>query len=223
MNAYTDQFNRNRIVELKSFYVIANLINLISEQEKKYYLYFNFYQYVKLYEISKYENKMFFLLNFVEFNNESNSLSFNYKAFDEFDIRTLLENKKKYSLSKIKRENANDDLFIAFEFFAKKINIEFRKMQWSITTIEKRNEITKTWEIGKELEEELIDSILYSSSDSWTKLLNECLKKLNEPVPVLPKSGTKKKMKKKKIGIRSNSSTRRSSKTKIKKIFPIIK
>ena len=43
--------------------------------------------------------------------------------------------------------------------------------------IEYKNEIMKTWEIGNELEKELVNSIVDSGSDSWTKLLNECLKK----------------------------------------------
>ena len=62
--------------------------------------------------------------------------------------------------------------------------------------LENKREVVKSWEIGNELEKELVDSIVDSGSDSWTKLLNECLKKLNEPVPILP-DVTKKKIKKK--------------------------
>ena len=63
---------------------------------------------------------------------------------------------------------------------------------FSLVKIENKNEIKKSWEIGNELEGELIDSIANSSSDSWTKLLNECLQKLDEPIPILPKVHNKK-------------------------------
>ena len=78
--------------------------------------------------------------------------------------------------------------------------------------------IKKTWEIGNELEKELVDSIL-NVPDSWTNLMNGCLKKVNEPVPVIPRVKTKRK-KLKKLFNRSNTIlsniSSRSSKSKRK-------
>ena len=224
LNVYTDQFNKNQIIQFKSFYVIINFINLILEQEKKYHIYFNFFQYVKFYEISKYSSKINFLSNFLEINNELNTLNFNFRAFDEFDINNWLDNIKKFSGEKYKNIFISDDYYREFDLFSKKINIEFRKPKWSIIRLEKRNEITRTWEIGKELEKDFIDSIVNSSSDSWTNLLNECLKKLNEPIPDLPKILIKKKTKKKGNRSNTNSATskRRKSKSRTKSNFPKI-
>ena len=88
-------------------------------------------------------------------------------------------------------------IYREFDVFPKKVKIEFIRPKWSIIKLEDKNEIVKTWEIGNELEKELVNSIVDSGSDSWTKLLNECLKKLNEPVPILPDIHSKKKIKKK--------------------------
>ena len=222
-NIYTDQFNTNQIIKFKSFYITLKYINAILEQEKKYYIYFSFTQYVKFYEISKYYSKIFFISNFLQLN-DLNSLSFNYKAFDEFDIKAWIGNLKKFSGEKLQNKYINDDYYQEFELFSKKIFIEFKKPKWSIIRLVKRNEITRTWEIGKELEKDFIDCIVNPSSDSWTNLLNECLKKLNEPVPVLPKIAIKKKTKKR--GNRSNTSSaasQRKSNSRNKSNFPNIK
>ena len=73
-------------------------------------------------------------------------------------------------------------------YIKKKIKIKFNKPQWTIIKFENGKEINKTWEIGKELETDLVLSILYGGTETWTNLLNKCLKKLNEIVPDLPKT-----------------------------------
>ena len=112
-------------------------------------------------------------------------MGFNYEKYDEFDINMWLNNLKTFSKKSLSNEITDEQLYREFEIYTKKIIIEFKKPEWSIIKFENKKEIIKTWEIGKELEIELVDSILYGSSKSWTKLLNECLKKLNEPVPIL--------------------------------------
>ena len=184
-NVYTDQFNKNQILTFKSFYIIVKYLDTNYDCEKNYHIYFTFYQYVKLYQIAKYSDKILFLIKFLEINNETHTLGFNYEKYDEFDINMWLNNLKTFSKKSLSNEITDEQLYREFEIYTKKIIIEFKKPEWSIVKFENKKEIIKTWEIGKELEIELVDSILYGSSKSWTKLLNECLKKLNEPVPIL--------------------------------------
>ena len=117
----------------------------------------------------------------------------------------------------IQRDEIDEKLFREFEIFSNTIKIEFRNPKWTMVKLEKKKEIKKSWDIGKDLENDFIDTILNKGSDSWTNLLNRCLKKLNEPVPVLPQLMLKKKNKKK--GNRSNLSSpgsKRRSKTRAK-------
>ncbi len=205
-NIYTDQFNTNIILKFKSFYIIINYLDTNFDCEKVYHIFFTFYQYVKLYQISKYSKKIPFLIKFIEINNETHTLTFNYEKYDEFDINMWLNNIKTFSNKSLSNEITDEQLYREFEIYTKKINIEFKKPEWSIIKFENDKEIIKTWEIGKELEIELVDSILYGSSKSWTKLLNECLKKVNEPVPILKHSLSTLNIKKKHRGTKNTKS-----------------
>ncbi len=205
-NVYTDQFNKNQILSFKSFYIIVKYLDTNYDCEKNYHIYFTFYQYVKLYQIAKYSNKILFLIKFLEINNETHTLGFDYEKYDEFDINMWLNNIKTFSNKSLSNEITDEQLYREFEIYTKKINIEFKKPEWSIIKFENDKEIIKTWEIGKELEIELVDSILYGSSKSWTKLLNECLKKVNEPVPILKHSLSTLNIKKKHRGTKNTKS-----------------
>lgn len=215
-NIYTDQFNKNQIIQFKSFSVIVNLIDLNYKLEKAYQINFNFFQYIKLYEIAKYSSKINFLYKFLEINSETNAISFNFKEFDEFDIKDWMENIKKFSLESLKwRNNHIEKLIREFEFFAKKIKIEFIRPKWSIIKLENNNEIMKTWEVGEDLEKDLVDSIKYPNSNYWTNFLNGCLKKLDEPVPILPEINLRKKNRKRgNSGHYSSPSSERKSKSR---------
>ena len=165
--------------------------------EKIFNIYFNFFHYVKLYEINKYTSKILFLVRFLELNKEMHSLNFDYKSFDEFNANSWLGEVKVCTNEKFNYDTQSEDLYKEIDIYPKKIKIKFIRPRWSIIKLEGKKEIIKTWEIGQELEKELIDSILNVSSDSWTNLLNECLKKLDEPVHILP-SVSKKKLRLKK-------------------------
>ena len=219
VNIYTDQNNNNIILYFESFYVIVNYLNLNNLEEKTYHILFNFFQYLKLYRIAKYSNKIFFLVKFLEINTELNTLNFNFKEYDNFDIRNWMSNLKKFSEGSLNNKQFDEDLYREFDLFSKKIKIEFRKPSWSIIRLKKGNEIKKTWEIGNELEEDLVECLVDSSTDTWTNFLNKCLKKLNEPVPVLPGLNLKKRKKK---GTRSNnisSTSQRQSKSGVRSNF----
>ena len=196
INIYTDQNNNNQIIIFKSFHVKATLSDVNYFQEKTYNIYFNFFHYVKLYEIAKYSSKILFLVKFMKLNKDMHTLSFNFTAYDEFNIRSWMSNIKKFSDESLNNNSQNEELYKEFDIYTKKIKVEFIRPKWTIMKLENKREVVKSWEIGNELEKELVDSIVDSGSDSWTKLLNECLKKLNEPVPILP-DVTKKKIKKK--------------------------
>ena len=188
MNIYTDQFNNNQIMIFKSFYVNVDFMDLNYLQEKIYHIHFNFYHYLKLYQISEYSNKIYFLIKFLEINKEYNTLNFNYEEFDKFNINLWMSNIKKFSNKSLINNinNGDEELFYVFDILPKKIKVELKRPRWTLIKIEDKEEIQKTCEIENELEKDLIDSMNDSSSESWTKLLNECLKKLNEPIPVIP-------------------------------------
>lgn len=218
INIYTDQFNKNYIVIFESFYITVHLSNPNLKQEKIYNIFFNFFQNVKFYEIAKYTSKIFFLVNFLEINSELNTLNFNYKKYDDLDIKIWMHNIEELSGEKlIERDEIDEKLYREFELFSNMIKIEFKRPKWTMVKLEKKKEVKKSWDIGKDLENDFIDTILNKGSDSWTNFLNRCLKKLNEPVPVLPELILKKKNKKK--GNRSNLSSpgsKRRSKTRAK-------
>lgn len=188
-NIYTDQFNKNNIVLFKSFYVIINLIDANYLYEKIYNIYFSFKQYIKLYNIAKYSPKLEFLIKFLEINNDTHTLNFNFKEYDEFDSTTWMNNIKSFSEKSLIDNNIyKKKLYGEFDIYKKKVKIEFKKPQWTIIKFEDGKEISKSWEIGKELEKSLVLSILYGNTKNWTNLLNSCLEKVNEPVPLFPKS-----------------------------------
>ena len=214
-NVYTDQFNKNQIIQFESFFLIIYYSNLKYKQEKIYHILFNFYQYVKLFEIKEYSNKICFISNFVEINNDLNILNFKFKEYDEFDVRSWLSNIKKFTDEKLENKIINEEIYMEFDMLSNRIKIEFKKPRWSIIKLERKNEIKRTWEIGNELEKDFIESILNSSTESWTNLLNNCLKKLNEPVPALNKEVGKKNNKK------GNRSSTNSSLKKKYSYFPI--
>ena len=177
-NIYTDQFYVNHIILFKSFYVIVGFIDSNYIYEKKYHIYFSFTQYIKLYEISSYSSKIEFLIKFLEINNETHTLNFNFKEYDSFDINIWMNNIKKFSeKSLVKRNNVEEELSAELDIHKNKLFIEFKKPQWTIIKFENNKEISKTWEIGKELEIDLVKSIQFGNTENWTNLLNNCLKK----------------------------------------------
>ena len=216
VNIYTDQFGNNQIILFTSFYIKTTLIDIIYSQSKEYNIYFNFFHYVKLYEIAKYSTKILFLAKFIQLNKHMHTLNFNFTAYNEFNIKNWMANVRKFSDESLNNNSQNDELYREFDVFPKKVKIEFIRPKWSIIKLEDKNEIVKTWEIGNELEKELVNSIVDSGSDSWTKLLNECLKKLNEPVPILPEIHPKKKIKKK-ISIKRSFTLKSESEKKMAK------
>jgi hypothetical protein len=216
VNIYTDQFGNNQIILFTSFYIKTTLIDIIYSQSKEYNIYFNFFHYVKLYEIAKYSSKILFLAKFIQLNKHMHTLNFNFTAYDEFNIKNWMANVRKFSDESLNNNSQNDELYREFDVFPKKVKIEFIRPKWSIIKLEDKNEIVKSWDIGNELEKELVNSIVDSGSDSWTKLLNECLKKLNEPVPILPDIHSKKKIKKK-ISIKRSFTLKSESEKKMAK------
>ena len=130
----------------------------------------------------------------MEINNETHSLNFNFREYDEFDINAWMDNIKKFS-SKSLKNNIEEKLTGEFEIYSKKVKIEFRKPKWSFMRLENEKEKVKSWEIGKELEIDFVQCMYHQNSESWTTLINECLKKINEPIPILPQLSSKKKFK----------------------------
>ena len=216
-NIYTDQFCRNQLLEFKSFYILVNFLDTNYSYEKIYQIHFNFLQYLKLYEISKYSNKILFLIKFLEINSEIHSLNFNFKEYDEFDIKNWMDNIRKFS-SKSLKDIFDEKLTGEFNICSKKIKIAFKKPIWSLLKIENDKERLKYLEIGKDLEEEFVQCMYHEISDNWKNLVNECLKKLNEPVPVLPMLSSKKKLKR--MGTKVFNSSIRSKAYRLTKITP---
>jgi hypothetical protein len=217
INIYTDQFCRNQVLEFRSFYILVNFIDTNYSYEKIYQIHFNFLQYLKLFEISKYSNKILFLIKFLEINNEIHSLNFNFKEYDEFDIKNWMDNIRKFS-SKSLKDIFDEKLTGEFDICQKKIKIAFKKPKWSLLRIENDKERIKNLEIGKDLEVEFVQCMYHEISDSWKHLVNECLKRLNEPVSILPMLSSKKKLKR--MGTKVFDTTFRSKAYRLSKITP---
>ena len=179
-NMYTDQMYRNQVIVFNSFYLVVNLIDEIHSLKKNFRIYFSFFQYVKLYEIAKYANKIDFLSKFIKKDTETHTLKFDFKEYDLFDANIWMENIKKFAGNSIKKDlfDFQEELNMEFEVYNKKVKIEYKKPVWSIIKFEKAKEIDKTWKIGKEMEYYLIESIVNPNGGSWTKFLNECLEKI---------------------------------------------
>jgi hypothetical protein len=216
-NIYTDQFYNNSLIIFKAFFVKINL-NHDFIYEKKYNIYFSFNQYIKLYEIAKYAPKIDFLIKFLIINNDTHTLYFNYKEYDDFNIKIWMDNMKKYSEKSLKRRDQEEQLYAEYKIYTKNVKIKFMKTQWTIVKFIDDKEVSKTWEIGKELEVDLVNSIVNITTESWTNLLNKCLKKVDEPVPVIhPLPSLKKKSHKRvrhKKANYSSSSSKSSKKSK---------
>ena len=101
---------------------------------------------------------------------------------------------------------------------SKKIKIAFKKPKWSLLRIENDKERIKNLEIGKDLEVEFVQCMYHEISDSWKHLVNECLKRLNEPVSILPMLSSKKKLKR--MGTKVFNTTFRSKAYRLSKITP---
>ena len=85
------------------------------------------------------------------------------------------------SIKKYKDNNVDEELYNEFEIYHKKVKVEFKKPLWSIIKLENSREVVKEWEIGNEMESLLIECISRPSGDIFTRFLNECLKKIDEP------------------------------------------
>jgi len=180
-NIYTDPNYNNQILNFNSFYINISLIDEPHSLEHHYKIFFNFFQYLKLYEIAKYSNKISFLSKFLEIDSEKHTLNFKFKDYDEFDVNLWMENMKKFSGSSLKNNNnINEELYSEIDMCNKKVKIEYKKPLWSIIKLENEKEIIKTWEIGNEMEVNLIESIV--NPNSWNKFLNLCLEKISQPI-----------------------------------------
>ena len=188
INLYTDRNNINQIITFKSFYILVNLIDEKFSLSKEYKILFNFFQYVKLIEIAKYSNKIDFLIKFLEIDTETHTLTFNFKKYDEFDAKLWMENIMRFSDNNFyhKEEFEEELLYSEFKVYNKKVKIEYKNPLWSIMKLENSKEITKTWEIGKDMDFLLIESIINPLGGSWSLFLNECLKKIDEPFEEIP-------------------------------------
>lgn len=180
-NIYTDPYYNNQIINFNSFYINVSLIDELHSLEHNYKIIFSFFQYLKLYEIAKYSNKISFLSKFFEIDSEKHTLNFKFKDYDEFDVNLWMENVKKFSGSSLKNNtNINEELYREYHIYNKKVIIEYKKPLWSIIKMENNKEIIKSWEIGNEMEVYLIDSII--NPNSWNKFLNLCLEKISQPI-----------------------------------------
>jgi len=180
-NIYTDPNYNNQILNFNSFYINISLIDEPHSLEHHYKIFFSFFQYLKLYEIAKYSNKISFLSKFLEIDSEKHALNFKFKDYDEFDVNLWMENIKKFSGSSLKNNNnINEELYSEIDMCNKKVKIEYKKPLWSIIKLENEKEIIKTWEIGNEMEVNLIESII--NPNSWNKFLNLCLEKISQPI-----------------------------------------
>ena len=183
LNIHTDENNRNQIIKFQSFNLKINLKDTTYSYETEYHIHFTFFHFIKLVQIAKYESKILFLLKFLNIRDYNNTLDFNYDNYDEFDIKSWLENVEKFNPKFYESNSFVERDYREFELFTKIVGIEFIKPLMTLIRFENKTEVSKSCQIENELEDELVESILHGNSKNFNRLLNLCLKKMHAPTP----------------------------------------
>ena len=183
LNIHTDENNRNQIIKFQSFNLKINLKDTTYSYETEYHIHFTFFHFIKLVQIAKYESKILFLLKFLNIRDYNNTLDFNYDNYDEFDIKSWLENVEKFNPKFYESNSFVERDYREFELFTKIVGIEFIKPIMTLIRFENKTEVSKSCQIENELEDELVESILHGNSKNFNRLLNLCLKKMHAPTP----------------------------------------
>ena len=172
-NIHTDENNNNKIIKIKSFYIIVTLSDSDLFFEKEYHIYFNFSHLIKLIQIGKYINKFGFLLKFIDINKNEKTISFNYKKLDEFDVNQWVKNientNKKYFEKKIHSIEQSTKEYDLSDY---KLKIELRKPIINVIKIENNILSSKNYHITKQIEDELVINIDNKESINWSKIIN---------------------------------------------------
>ena len=130
------------MIKFKSFSLIIDYMDFNSMIDKQYIIDFTFLHLKKLFQMSMYSDKLLFLSRFLEINQNNNTVNFNFKYFNEFNIKEWMENIEKYNEKKI--NNKKD--FLSNEFYVtenKRFRVEFKKSLLTLIPINNLNENPK--------------------------------------------------------------------------------
>ena len=183
LNIHTDEYNRNQIIKFQSFNLKVNLIDNSHLYENEYHIHFTFFHFIKLVQIAKYASKILFLTKFFDIKDYNNTLDFNYENYDALDIKSWMDNIKKFSPEHFQNTNFIEKKYREFDIYSKKIRIQFIKPLMTLIRFENKNEVSKSCEIENELEYELVTSITNGTAENFNRLLNLCLEKMHSPHP----------------------------------------
>ena len=186
---FTDQNLENKIIKFKSFSLIINLIDLLSDLEKEYNIHFTFIHLMKLYWIKNYSDKFIFLNKFLDYSNDSNTVNFDYKTLDNFNIHKWIEEIQKFNSinHEINQKNNIETLSNFYQISENKtIRIEYKKSLMTIIKLD--NSTKKHYFFGKENEDELIREIMNNEYKNLNLLIIKCIQQMNQPISFLPHS-----------------------------------
>ena len=184
---YTDDNNHNKMIKFKSFSLIIDYMDFNSMIDKQYIVDFTFLHLKKLFQISMYSEKLLFLSRFLEINQNNNTVNFNFKYFNEFNIKEWMENIEKYNEKKI--NNKKD--FLSNEFCLsekKRLRVEFKKSLLTLIPIKKSKETPNHYFFEKNIEDDLIKCIVNQDFKNLFLIINHAIEIMNAPISFFPHS-----------------------------------
>ena len=184
---YTDDNLVNKLIKFKPFCLIINLTDLNNDLEKEYNIHFTFIHLLKLFWIKNHSDKLLFLNKFLDYSFNSNTVNFDYKSLDNFNINKWIEEINKFNSEKNQEINKKNIESLS-NFYQisenKRIRIEYKKTLMTIIKLD--NPSKRHYFFTKENEDELINKIMNNDYTNLNKLINQCINQMNQPISFLP-------------------------------------
>ena len=157
----------------------VTILDYQNSQSNEYNIYFNFKQLVKIIQIGKFASKIFFLIKFMDINND-NTLHFNYQELEQFEVISWLNDIEKYNggyfLQKV--QNPIDKLIREFNASpTKKVKLELNIPIIKIITFTKINEKSNIYSILEKITDEFPNK---NSFLEWSILIKDSLNQIKE-------------------------------------------
>lgn len=176
---HTNKKNKNQLITLKSFYLIITIFDNENLLENEYKIFFNFKHLIKIIQIGKCTSKILFLIKFMDFNND-NTVTFNFKNLEHFDVLSWLNNIQKYNSNYFSNtlHSRIEKLIREFDSsLQKKVRIEFKKPLLKIGQFDKFLLIENKHILLDEIMNELVNKLNFFD---WSILIKNSLNKFKE-------------------------------------------
>ena len=171
---YTNENDITQIITLKCFNMNVSILDFKNHIINDYNIFFNFKQLIKILQIGKFASKIYFLIKFMDINND-NTLHFNYQELEQFDVINWLKDIEKYNgdyfLQQIK--NPIEKLIREFNVSpTKKVKLEFFQPIIKIYKFFKINEKSNKYPLIKKIIDEFPNK---NSFLEWSLLIKDSL------------------------------------------------